>query len=95
MELLRQPEMDLGEVNEHGHIGPALADGPLELSELAVDARQMTHHLSEAHDRHVFRADDALDSGGLHARPAHPEELRSFSFWSEILRERSSASSAP
>ena len=53
-------------------VGRRCADGPFELSELAVDARQMTHDLSEAHDRHVFRADDALDAGCGHARPAHP-----------------------
>ena len=36
-----QAEMDFGEVDEHGDGWPALADGSLELAELAIDARQM------------------------------------------------------
>ena len=43
---------------------------------------------SEAHDRHVFRADQDLNAGGGHARPAHPEQLLGFASWSRFVGER-------
>src|SRR5580658_941702 len=41
MELAKEAEMEVGEVNEHGHLGRAFANGALELSKFAVDARQV------------------------------------------------------
>ena len=54
--------------------GAALADGVLEAAEFAIDAGQMADHLGDAHDGHVFSADDAFEAGGGHARAAHAEE---------------------
>ncbi len=34
----------------------------------------MADDLGDAHHRHVFRADDAFESSGLHARTAHSDE---------------------
>ena len=56
--------------------GRRCADGALELAEFAVDAGQVADDFSDAHDRHVFRADDALEAGGGHALAAHAEEAR-------------------
>jgi hypothetical protein len=50
----------------------------------------MQHDFSEAHDRHIFRANDALHTGGSHARPAQSEELGSFALCSEAVLERTS-----
>ena len=47
------------------------ADGALELAELAVDAGQVQDDFGDAHDGHVFSADDAVKAGGGHARAAH------------------------
>ena len=74
VELFGQAEVDFGEVDEHGDAGWPLPDGLLEFFELAVDAGQMEDDLGEAHDGHVFGADDALQAGGSHARAAHAEE---------------------
>src|ERR1039458_1942620 len=89
VKLFSEAEMDFGEIDEHGQGGPAGAEGALELAELAIDAGQMPRHLSESHDRHVFRAGHDLDSGGGHARAAHSEQLRCFTSWSEVLPEGS------
>ncbi len=94
VELAGEAEVDFGEVDEHGDGGPARADGALELAELAIDARQMAHDFREAHDGHVFSADDAFDAGSRHARAAHAEQFRCFSFWSKFCRS-AAASSAP
>src|SRR5580698_4036619 len=87
MQLFGEAEMNLRKVDEHGHGGPALSDGTLELAELTIDARKMAHDFREAHDRHVFRADHDLDSGGGHARAAHAP-LRGFTSWSRAVGER-------
>jgi hypothetical protein len=88
MEHLREAEMNLRKVNEHGDGGAAGADSALKLAELAIDARQVAHDLRKSHDRHVFRADDDLDSGGSHPRPAHSPELRSLTLWRRALPQR-------
>ena len=46
----------------------------LELAEFAVDARQVAHHLGDAHDGDVFGADDAVEPRGGHARSTHAEK---------------------
>jgi hypothetical protein len=95
VELLGQLEVDVGKVDEHGHVGPAVADGLLELAELAVDARQVADHLGDAHDRHIFRADDALEAGGNHAIAAHAEEAGCLAGCGGKLLFSASISSAP
>ena len=75
-QLLGQLEMNVGKVDQHGHAGAPVVEGLLELAELAVDARQVAHHFGDAHDRHVFGTDHALQAGRGHLRPAHAEEVR-------------------
>ncbi len=74
MKLAGQPEVNLREVDEHGHRGRLLPDGLLQLAELAPDARQVVDDLGQPHHRHLLGADDALEAGSGHARPAHAEE---------------------
>ncbi len=54
VELFGQLEVDVGEVDEDGDRGAALADGLLEAAELAVDAGQVADDLGDAHDGHIF-----------------------------------------
>ena len=88
VEFFGEAEVDFGEVDEDGDGGAAGADGALELAELAVDAGKMQDHFGQAHDGHVFSADDAIDAGGGHARAAHAPQLRCFGFWREAVGER-------
>src|SRR6516165_2844272 len=74
MEFAGKAKVDVGEVDEDGDVWPAVADGLAQLAELAVDARQVQDHFRDAHDGHVFRANDAVEAGSNHARPAHAEE---------------------
>ena len=67
--------MDVGEVDEDGDVWLAGADGLAELVELGVDAGEMADDFGDAHDGHVFRADDAIEAGGDHAISAHAEEI--------------------
>jgi hypothetical protein len=75
VELAGEAEVDLREVNEDGNGGAAKADGSLEFLKFAVDAGEMEDDLGEAHDGHVFRADDALKAGCGHALAAHTEKV--------------------
>jgi hypothetical protein len=88
VEFAGEAEVDFGEVDEDGDGGGMGADGALELAELAVDARKMQDHFGEAHDGHVFSADDATDAGGGHAWAAHSPQLRCLGFWREFVGER-------
>jgi hypothetical protein len=74
VEFFGQLEVDVGEVDEDGDVWLAGADGLAELVELAVDAGEMADDFGDAHDGHVFRADDAIEAGGDHAIAAHAEE---------------------
>jgi hypothetical protein len=75
MELAKEAEVEVGEVNEDRNMGTASSDGALEFAKFAVDAGQVFNHLGEAHDSHIFSADDAVDAGGAHALAAHAYEL--------------------
>ena len=88
IEHLGEAEMNFRKVDEHGDGGAAGVDGALKLTELAIDARQVAHDLGESHDRHVFRADDDLDTGGGHAWAAHAEDLGCFAFLGEAALKR-------
>src|ERR1700738_1708796 len=71
VKLLRQLEMNVGKVDQYRHVRPPIAQRLLQLAEFAVDARQVPHHLGDAHDRHVFRSDYALQSSRRHPWSAH------------------------
>ena len=94
VELLGQLEVDVGEIDEDGDIGAAGADGGFELAEFAIDAGQVADDFSDAHDGHVFRADDAVEAGGDHALAAHAEEGGGLC-WAARRRLRAAISSAP
>jgi hypothetical protein len=61
------------------------ADGALELAEFSVDAGKVQDDFREAHDGHIFGADDELDAGGCHAWTTHSPQLRCFALWSKLL----------
>jgi len=88
MQLFGQAEVDFGKVDEHGDTGTARADRLFELAKLAVDARQMADDLGEAHDGHLFGADDAIEARCGHALAAHAEELRRLASGGKLLFER-------
>ena len=88
VQLPGQPEVNLGKINEHGHAGPPIANGLLQPRILAPDTRQMANHFGQPHDRHVFRADDALDPGSGHALAAHAEEAGGLAGCGKLLLER-------
>ncbi len=71
MELFGELEVDVGEVDEDGERGAALADGVLETAKFVIDAGQVADDFGDAHDRHVFSADDAIEAGIDHALAAH------------------------
>jgi hypothetical protein len=67
--------VNLREVDEHGHAGAAVADGLLQLAELAPDARQVADDLGQPHDGHLFGADDALQAAAAAMRgPPMPKK---------------------
>ncbi len=68
--------------------GRRCADGALEAAEFAVDAGQVADDFGDAHDRHVFRAHDALEAGIGHALAAHAEEGGSPPLSFQTLLER-------
>jgi hypothetical protein len=68
--------VDVGKVDKDGDIGAALDYGPLELTELAVNARQVKNNFGDAHDGHVFGTNDEVDAGGCHVRATHAKEIR-------------------
>jgi hypothetical protein len=72
VQLFGELEVDVGEIDQDGEGGAALLDGMFEAAEFAVDAGQVADDLGDAHDGHVFRADDAVEAGGGHALAAHP-----------------------
>lgn len=74
--MFGEPEVDIGEVDEHGDIGPLALDGADQLAVLAIDERRVAQHLGDAHVRDIFGADDALLTGRLHLRAAETRELR-------------------
>ncbi len=79
MQLFGELEMDVGEVDEDGKGGAALADGSLEASEFPVDAGQVTNDFRDPHDRHVFRAHDPVETCLDHARTTHANKERAAS----------------
>ena len=87
VELAGQTEVNLGEVDKDGHVGTTRADSALEPAELAVDAGQMEQDFGQAHDRDIFRADDALEAGGGHALAAHAVEGGGLAAGGELLSE--------
>ena len=88
VELLGELEVNIGEVDEDGNIGPALADSALEAAEFAVDAGQVADHFSDSHNRHIFRPDNDLEPCGSHALAAHAEESSGLTRGGKTLLER-------
>ena len=74
VELLGELEVNVREIDEHSDVGPLRADGGLQAAKFAIDPRQVADDLGDSHDRHIFRADYALEAGIDHARAAHSNE---------------------
>jgi len=87
VELLRELEVDVGEVDEDGDGGKLSADGALEFLKFAIDAGQMLDDLGDAHNRHVFRSHDLTKSGLDHARTTHADEAGVAAFRGELAAQ--------
>src|SRR5271170_8067806 len=74
MKLAGEAEIDVGEIDEDGGVGPGFLNAALELAVFAVDAGHVEDHFGDAHDGDVFGADDAVKTGGFHALTPEPEE---------------------
>lgn len=74
VEVFCEGEVEVGEVDEDGYCGAALADSGFEAAEFAVDLGQVEDDFGDAHDGDVFAFDDALATCGGHAFAAHSEE---------------------
>ena len=62
----REPEVDLGEVDEDGNIGPVTLDESDQLPVLRVYVWGVADDLREAHVRDIFGADDAFQASAGH-----------------------------
>ncbi len=77
VEFSGKGEIHVGEVDEHGGVGPGLAaKTSFELAILAVNAGHVADNFGDSHYRHVFGPNDAIQAGRLHALAAQPKERR-------------------
>src|ERR1700733_9554839 len=66
-QMLRQREIDVGKVDQDGGGGLFFSDRGAEAAVFAIDVREVTQDFGDAHDGHVFRADDGAKAEGFHA----------------------------
>ncbi len=66
MEVARETEIDVGEVDEDGDIGAGGADGADEAAVACVNAGDMAEDFGDAHDRYIFGADGLELAGCTH-----------------------------
>ena len=72
-QLAGKPEIDVGEVDEDGDVGPPLPDGSHEAAIGSVDARHVADDLGDAHVGDVFGPHDAIEACVLHLPAAKAE----------------------
>ena len=72
-EFAGQAEVDVGEVDEDGDVGPVFFDGGYETAVFAIDVGHVPDDLGDAHVGDVFGADDALEAGVFHLFAAKAE----------------------
>src|SRR6516162_9629228 len=75
LQLPRQPEVEIGKVNQHGDLGPAAVHRSHHLAKQSINARQMSHHLRKANNRDLMSIDNQIASSLSHRLAAHSEEL--------------------
>ncbi len=75
MQLPRQAEIELREIDQHGHVGTPPVDLGQQMTELAIDARQVRRHFGQPQHRNVPGVDHGLATGGAQTLPAQPEAL--------------------
>ena len=66
-----QPQIPVGEVNQHGHVRAAAVHLIQQPMEAAVEGWQVAEDLEESDDGNVLGLHQQLASGGLHALAAH------------------------
>ena len=71
-QVLREPEVDVGEVDEDSDVGTPAADRADQAAVAGVDAGDVAQDLRDAHDGDIFGADGALLSGLFHLGAAEP-----------------------
>ena len=72
-QLARETEVDVGEIDEDGDVGPPLPDGSHETAIGSIDTRHVTDDFSDSHMGDIFGADDAIKSRGFHLFAAEAE----------------------
>src|SRR5262245_60970184 len=74
VELARQTEVEVREVDEHGCVGLAPCSFCDHALESPADIRQMLNDFRQSNDRDVSRVDQQLATGSMHLVSAHAEE---------------------
>src|ERR1039457_93785 len=87
VELRGKPKVDIWEVDEDRDVWLLRADSCLKAAKLAIDAGQVADDLGDAHNRHIFRANDAFEPDVDHARSAHADEPGRLSGGSQLPLE--------
>jgi hypothetical protein len=67
-QLAGKAEVDVGEVDQDGDVGPPLPDGGHEAAIGSVDAGHVADDLGDAHVGDVFSPHDAIEACGFHLR---------------------------
>ncbi len=71
--LPRQPQVEVGAVDQQRRRGPAVAGGVAERIHRIQDARQRRQHLGHAHHRELLGVDQRFESLRAHPRAARAE----------------------
>ncbi len=87
MEFFSEAEVNVGKVDKNGDAGPIRLDRSLEFAVFAVDARQVANNLGNAHDGHIFRPNDLVESRIDHTRAAHADKICPVTERSELVAQ--------
>ncbi len=75
MKLARQPQVEVGKVDEHGRVGPAPFGLAHDLAKAAIDGRDVPDDLDDADFGDFSRVDQQLAAGLAHLLAANAKEL--------------------
>src|SRR5258708_567623 len=74
IEIARQPQVEVREVDEHGGVGLAPRGFRHQMLEAPSDIGKMFYHLHQSNHRNFIGVDQQLASGSAHLLAAHAEE---------------------
>src|SRR6478672_3750936 len=76
MQLARQPQVEIREIDQDGCIGLALCGFRHQMLESAANVRQVPDHLHQSDYGNLIRVDEQFGAGSTHLLSAHAEESR-------------------